>query len=72
MVTVRLFKMADRKKVMIPTNQKSLFLDETCRRSVSARKPWCASTTSTIVEAASRKKQMSETSARCSERRPSR
>mmetsp|Transcript_14481 Transcript_14481/g.45246 ORF Transcript_14481/g.45246 Transcript_14481/m.45246 type:complete len:515 (-) Transcript_14481:296-1840(-) len=66
-VTVKLFKMAERKKVSTPTSQKSVLFDETCSRSVNARKPWCASTTSTIVDAARRKKQMSDTSARCCE-----
>mmetsp|Transcript_14064 Transcript_14064/g.28866 ORF Transcript_14064/g.28866 Transcript_14064/m.28866 type:complete len:225 (-) Transcript_14064:849-1523(-) len=65
-VTVRLFRMEERKNVRKPMIQKSCFLSLVLMLSVTTLKPWCASTTSTMVLAARRKKHMSETSASCS------
>ena len=59
MVTVRLLRMADRKKVKNPMVQNSDFLDLVVMRLVITLNPWWASTTSTMVEAANKKKQMS-------------
>mmetsp|Transcript_309 Transcript_309/g.342 ORF Transcript_309/g.342 Transcript_309/m.342 type:complete len:226 (-) Transcript_309:1160-1837(-) len=66
MVTVRLFKIAERKKVRKPMTQKRVFFDFVVIKLVTTLKPWCASTTSTMVEAARRKKQISDTSESCS------
>mmetsp|Transcript_8086 Transcript_8086/g.16879 ORF Transcript_8086/g.16879 Transcript_8086/m.16879 type:complete len:408 (-) Transcript_8086:944-2167(-) len=65
-VTVRLLRMEDRKKVRKPITQKSCFFELTLMAFVTTLKPWWASTTSTMVEAARRKKHMSDTSASCS------
>mmetsp|Transcript_25798 Transcript_25798/g.75609 ORF Transcript_25798/g.75609 Transcript_25798/m.75609 type:complete len:312 (+) Transcript_25798:373-1308(+) len=70
-VTVRLLSTAERKKVIKPTSQNSFWRESTCSFSVRKRKPWCASITSTMVLAARRKKQMSDTSARCCDSCPS-
>mmetsp|Transcript_47424 Transcript_47424/g.143563 ORF Transcript_47424/g.143563 Transcript_47424/m.143563 type:complete len:225 (-) Transcript_47424:1424-2098(-) len=65
-VTVRLFNMAERKKVRKPITQNNVFFDFVVIKLVTTLKPWCASTTSTMVEAARRKKQISDTSESCS------
>mmetsp|Transcript_16185 Transcript_16185/g.44816 ORF Transcript_16185/g.44816 Transcript_16185/m.44816 type:complete len:218 (+) Transcript_16185:1273-1926(+) len=65
-VTVKLLRIAERKNVRKPIVQKRDFLEVVLIWFVTTLKPWWASTTSTIVEAASRKKQISETSASCS------